>query len=61
MKLCNSSPVHQSAKVVFGLVLTSLMLVLPGRLLAAGEERFGYPQAAVDALKAAVEARDTKA
>jgi hypothetical protein len=61
MKLCNSSPVHQSAKVVFGLVLTSLMLVLPGRLLAAGEERFGSPQAAVDALKAAVEARDTNA
>ena len=44
-----------------GLVLTSLMLVLPGRLLAAGEERFGSPQAAVDALKAAVEARDTNA
>jgi hypothetical protein len=36
-------------------------LVLPGRLLAAGEERFSSPQAAVDALKAAVEASDTNA
>jgi hypothetical protein len=35
--------------------------VLPGRLLAAGEERFSSPQAAVDALKAAVEASDTNA
>jgi hypothetical protein len=36
-------------------------LVLPGRLLAAGEERFSSPQAAVDALRAAVEATDTNA
>jgi hypothetical protein len=36
-------------------------LVLPGRLLAAGEARFSSPQAAVDALKAAVEASDTNA
>jgi hypothetical protein len=43
------------------LVLTSLLLALPGRLLAAGEERFSSPQAAVDALKAAVEASDTNA
>jgi hypothetical protein len=35
--------------------------VLPGRLLAAGVERFSSPQAAVDALKVAVEARDTNA
>jgi hypothetical protein len=35
--------------------------VVPGRLLAAGEERFSSPQAAADALKAAVEARDTNA
>jgi len=42
-------------------MLISLMLALPGRLLAAGEERFSSPQAAADALKAAVEARDTNA
>jgi hypothetical protein len=35
--------------------------MLPGRLLAAGEERFSSPQAAVNALKAAVEASDTNA
>jgi hypothetical protein len=46
---------------MLGLVLTSLMFVLPGRLLAAGEERFSSPGAAVEALKAAVEARDTNA
>jgi hypothetical protein len=61
MKLCNSSPVRRSAKVMLGLALTSLMLVLPGRLLAAGEQRFSSPQAAADALKAAVEARNTNA
>ena len=43
----------------FSFVLTSLLWVLPGRLLAAGEERFSSAQAAVDALKAAVEVRDT--
>jgi len=43
------------------LLLASFLLVLPGRLLAAGEERFSSPQAAVDALKAAVEASDTNA
>jgi len=36
-------------------------LLPQGRLLAAGEERFSSPQAAVDALKAAVEASDTNA
>ena len=46
---------------MLGLVLTSLMLVLTGRLLAAGEQRFSSPQAAADALKAAVETRDTNA
>jgi hypothetical protein len=46
---------------MLGLVITSLLLLLPGRLLAAGEERFSSPQAAVDALKAAVEASDTNA
>ena len=61
MKLCHSSPVRRSAKVVLRLILTSVMLVLPGRLLGAGEERFSSPQAAMEALKAAVEARDTNA
>ena len=37
------------------------MWVVPGRLLVAGEERFGSPDAAVDALKAAVDASDTNA
>jgi hypothetical protein len=37
------------------------MVLLPGLILAAGEERFSSPQAAVDALKAAVEAKDTNA
>jgi hypothetical protein len=36
-------------------------LLSQGRLLAAGEARFSSPQAAVDALKAAVEASDTNA
>ena len=61
MRLCNSSPVRRSSKVVLGLVLTSLLLALPGRLRAADEERFSSPQAAVDALKAAAEAGDTNA
>ena len=59
MRLCNSSPVRRSSKVVLGLVLTSLLLALPGRLWAADEERFSSPQASVDALKAAVEGRAT--
>ena len=46
---------------LLGLLLASFLLVLPGRLLAAGEERFSSSQAAVDALKAAVEVRDTNA
>jgi hypothetical protein len=47
--------------IVLGLVFSALFLALPGLLLAAGEERFSSPQAAADALKAAVEARDTNA
>jgi len=61
MKHRNSSPVRPSAKVMLSLALTCLIWGLPGRLLAADEERFSSPQAAVDALKAAVEARDTNA
>jgi hypothetical protein len=61
MKRCHPSPVRRAANIVLSLIFTSLLLVVPGRLLAAGEERFSSPQAAVDALKAAVEARDTNA
>jgi hypothetical protein len=61
MKLYTCSPLPVSTKARLTFVLTSLLLLLPGRLLAAGEERFSSPQAAVDALKAAVEASDTNA
>jgi Protein of unknown function (DUF2950) len=61
MRISNASTVRLSAAVTLKLVLASLMLVLPGRLRAAGEERFSSPQAAVDALKAAIETRDTNA
>jgi len=61
MKLSTSSPVRRSARLMLPLVLTSVLFVLPARLLATGEEQFSSPQAAVDALKAAVEARDTNA
>src|ERR1035438_5044102 len=61
MKHCNSSPVPRSFELTPKLVLISLLLLLPGTLIAAGEERFGSPEAAVDALKAAVEVRDTNA
>ena len=47
--------------LVFCAALVGGLFVLPGRLLAAGEERFNSPEAAVDALKAAVESRDTNA
>jgi hypothetical protein len=46
---------------MLSLAFTCWLLMLPGRLLAAGEGRFTSPEAAVDALKAAVEARDTNA
>src|SRR5664279_5621797 len=61
MKLYTCSPVPVATRLRLTLVLTALLLVLPGRLRAAGEARFSSPQAAVDALKAAVEARDTNA
>jgi hypothetical protein len=61
MKLFQSSLGHWSAGFMLGLALGCLALALPGRLLAAGEQRFASPQAAVAALKMAVEARDTNA
>ena len=61
MRLCNPPSVRHSTSASLLLLLTSFMLVLPGRLLATGEEHFSSPQAAVDALKAAVGAKDTNA
>ena len=61
MKLRTCSPLPVSTKAWLTLVLTCLLLLSQGRLLAAGEARFSSPQAAVDALKAAVEASDTNA
>ena len=61
MKHCYPSLVRRSGGIVLGFLFAPLLLALPVRLLAAGEERFGSPQAAVDALKAAVEASDTNA
>ncbi len=52
MKFCN---------LRFGLVLLSFNLAMTPNLFGAGEERFSSAQAAVDALKAAVQARDTNA
>lgn len=59
MKLSPSSIVRPSRRGIRGLLLVALGVVLPGQLLAAGQVRFGSPPAAVEALKAAVEARDT--
>ena len=59
MKHCISLPVRVSTAVAPALI--SLALLLPGLLIAAGEKQFSSPQAAADALKAAVEARDTNA
>jgi len=61
MKLYTCSPVPVTTRLTLTLVLTALLLVLPGRLPAADEERFSSPQAAVDALRAAVEVTDTNA
>lgn len=61
MKLQHFSTVRRFSKTVVGLAITSLLVGLPGRVLAAGERQFSSPQAAVDALKAAVEVRDTNA
>ncbi len=48
-------------RLVFGLAVGLFLSALPTRLVAALEQRFDSPQAAVDALKTAVEARDTNA
>ncbi len=61
MKLPHSVSVCRSPEGVSGLLFLLLLLVLPGRLRAAGEERFSSPQAAVGTLQAAVEAKDTNA
>jgi hypothetical protein len=61
MNLCHShsSIVRANSSGLLGLALVSFMMVLPGRLPAAGEERFASPEAAVDVLKTAVEVSDT--
>ncbi len=61
MKRSKSSQAQGSGTAVLRLIFASLLLTLPARLLATGEERFSSPQAAVDALKAGVGAQDTNA
>jgi hypothetical protein len=61
MSLRNVLSARRFTKALTELVLTALVLMLPERLRAAGEERFNSPQAAVEALRAAVAARDTNA
>jgi hypothetical protein len=52
---------HHSSPGLFAAVVASLLFALPGSTPAADEERFNSPQAAVDALKLAVQATDTNA
>jgi hypothetical protein len=52
---------HHSSPGLFAAVVASLLFALPGSTPAAVEERFNSPQAAVDALKLAVQATDTNA
>lgn len=52
---------HRFPSVLFGLSLGALLFCAPGCVFASGEERFNSPEAAIDALKAAVQNRDTNA
>ena len=61
MNLCNLSPIRPFLTVIFKLVVASLIWGLPGCLLAADQDRFSSTSAAVDALKAAVQVRNTNA
>ncbi|HZQ47293.1 MAG TPA: DUF2950 family protein, partial [Verrucomicrobiae bacterium] len=61
MKLRHFPIFCRSCAFVLGLGLAGLILALPARLVAAGEERFNTPEAAVNALTAAVKAGDTNA
>lgn len=61
MKLCQSSISGCSRAFALGFALTALILVLPVRLFAVGEERFNSPEEAVKALTTAAEAKDTNA
>ncbi len=49
------------ATVVCNLALGAFILVFPARVLAAGEQQFGSPDAAVKALAAAADVKDTNA
>jgi len=55
----HSLPLRCSLKEVIGVLLAFLIWNMPGRSLAAGEQPFSSPEAAVNALKAAVETQDT--
>ena len=59
MKSLNSHAMHQASGLAITLLLTVVILALPGRLFAAGEQRFGSSDEAVNALKAAMAAGDT--
>jgi hypothetical protein len=61
MNIVNFPLPSRSSKILLGLALTTFILVLPDRLFAAGEQQFSSPEAAVDALKTAVAAKDTNA
>jgi hypothetical protein len=59
MKISHFSPVRPAALSVFGLMLTIILWLWPGRSSAQEQEQFQSPQAATDALKAAAEAGNT--
>ena len=61
MKTSNSPFLTRPGKILLGLVIASSILVSHDRLFAAGEQQFNSPEAALDALKTAVAARDTNA
>jgi len=61
MKLNPLSLLRRTGTIASALVLAALALALPGRLLAAGEQIFGSPDEAVNALIAAATNHDTNA
>jgi hypothetical protein len=61
MIILNLPLLSLSSQSLLALALTTFILVSPNRLSAAGEQKFSSPEAAVDALKTAVAAKDTNA
>lgn len=59
MKLWNSLPLGRPCVGTLGLLVSSLVLDFSAGLPAAAQERYASPQAAVQALKAAVDVRNT--